>query len=92
MPDKVTIMTPLHPLFRWTKLQLEGIVAELVSSFLLPEVQKITVRENGKDNAQFSSSACLEEQLLIDMEGLILISWHVIVIVGFNLKLDNYAE
>ena len=50
------------------------------------------MRENGKDNAQLSSSACLEEQFLIDMEGLIIISWHMIVIVGFNLKLHNYAE
>lgn len=31
-----------------TKLQSEEIVAELVSSFLLPEVQKITMRENVK--------------------------------------------
>ena len=48
MTDKVIIMTPLYPLFRRTKLQSEEIVAELVSSFLLPEVQKITMRENGK--------------------------------------------
>lgn len=31
-----------------TRLQSEEIVAELVTSFLLPEVQKITMRENGK--------------------------------------------
>ena len=36
-------------LCRRTKLQSEEIVAELVSSFLLPEVQKITMRENGKN-------------------------------------------
>lgn len=34
--------------FRRTKLQSEEIVAELVTSFLLPEVQKITVREKGE--------------------------------------------
>jgi len=33
---------------RRTRLQSEEIVAELVTSFLLPEVQKITMRENGK--------------------------------------------
>lgn len=32
---------------RRTTLQSEEIVAELVTSFLLPEVQKITMRENG---------------------------------------------
>ena len=37
-------------LCRRTKLQSEEIVAELVSSFLLPEVQKITMRENGKSD------------------------------------------
>lgn len=34
---------------RRTRLQSEEIVAELVTSFLLPEVQKITMRENGTD-------------------------------------------
>ena len=34
-------------LFSKTRLQSEEIVSELVHSFLLPEVQKITVREKG---------------------------------------------
>ena len=35
-------------LIRRTRLESEEIVAELVTSFLLPEVQKITMRENGE--------------------------------------------
>jgi len=37
-------------IFRRTQLQSEEIVAELVTSFLLPEVEKINMRENGEND------------------------------------------
>ena len=45
---KVPVINIFYSLYRRTKLQSEEIVAELVTSFLLPEVQKVTLREKGK--------------------------------------------
>lgn len=42
---------------RRTRLESEEIVAELVTSFLLPEVERINMRENGKlIKASFANS------------------------------------